>query len=168
MKNLLLLTTFLFNSSLIFAQESNVSNYSSEDCGFSVEFPGKPTVRKDSVLAQGNLLKITHYFAFSKSGVNHSITCNDFPIAKMLNSKRAILNVLKSGATPRIGGEIQQIEEFKLNGNHGISYIEKSSQFIAYNQILLVGQKLFQLYVSGMNYDASEEAEIFYNSFKIE
>ncbi len=167
MKQFLVFATLLIISNSILAQENALSTFSSDECNFSVEFPEEPNIRKDSVQAEGNLLRITEYVSFSKSGVQYSITCNDFPVAKMLNSKNDILNLLKNGATPRVGGEIQQIEEFELEDNHGVSYIEKSNQFTIYNQILLVDQKLFQMYVSGMNHDAGEEAEKFYKSFKV-
>ena len=167
MKKILLLAALLLFSNSLLAQKNSVSTFNSNACNFSAEFPEEPIVRKDSVQTQGYLLKIIEYVAFSESGVNYTVTCNDFPMAKMLNSKSAILNTLNNGVTPRVGGEIQQVEEFELSDNHGISYIEKSTQFTVYHQILLVDQKLFQMYVSGMNHDAGEEADKFYKSFKI-
>ncbi|MGN8224235.1 hypothetical protein [Gracilimonas sp. BCB1] len=167
MKQLLILVALFLISNSLFAQESSINTFRSDECKFSAQFPEEPIIRKDSVQAQGNLLKITEYIAFSESGVNYSVTCNDFPMGKMLNSKSAILNTLNNGVTPRIGGEIQQIEEFEISDYHGISYIEESTQFTVYHQILLFDQKLLQIYVSGMNHDAREEAEEFYKSFEI-
>lgn len=167
MKHFLLFTALLIISNSLFAQESSLYTFTSNECKFSAEFPEEPIIREDSVQAQGKLLKIINYVAFSETGVNYTIICNDFPMAKMLNSKNDILNTLNKGLTPIVGGEIQQVEAFELSDSYGISYIEKSSQFTVYSQMLVVEQKLFQMYVSGMDHDAGEESEKFYNSFKI-
>ncbi|MEQ9266299.1 MAG: hypothetical protein RLN81_13805 [Balneolaceae bacterium] len=163
--SLLLFSTLL--STGIIAQDAAMIHFTSEDCGFTALLPEKPAIRQDSVFAQDQVIYSTEYLSTSQSKVMYSITCGDFPVARMLDSTRKIMNTLRAGTAPKVGGEIQNVEEFEIDGNYGLSYIEKSDMFTVYNQILLVGDNLFQMYVSSLVKDAKDEAEVFYNNFKL-
>lgn len=151
----------------IHAQDPSNVLFKSSECGFSALLPNEPSVKKDSVFAQGQYIFTTEYLLTSESKVIYSITCGDFPVAKMLDSKQKILTTLRAGTAPKVGGEIQNLEEIDLNGNHGYSYIEKSDMFTVYNQILLAGDNLFQIHVSSLIKDAKAEADEFYKNFKL-
>jgi len=168
MRSILLFIFVLTLNGELFGQNSSSVAFSSEECDFSIKMPTKPSISKDSVLAQGQYIHTIEYKAF-ETDVIYSVTCSEFPAWKMLTSKRRILSILKEVANPKMSGEIVDMKEIEVEGNYGLEYTETSG--IAgsniYNQLLLVEGNLFQMYVSSLSNDAKDEAEEFYENFKL-
>ena len=131
-----------------------------------MEMPIKPSISKDSVFVQGQYINTTEYRAF-ESEIIHSVTCSELPAWKNITTKSRTLSILKEVANPKMNGEIVDLIEIEVDGYFGLKYTETSgiTGYNIYNQLLLIEDKLFQMYVSSLSKDAEERADEFFNNF---
>ncbi|MEQ9090974.1 MAG: hypothetical protein RIE52_07765 [Balneola sp.] len=162
-----ILVLFQLISAVVYSQSHNLETVTSDKCNFSANIPKNPAVATDSVYTQGQKVHTITYTSWSKEQVTYSITCSDFPPAHLFDTPRKTFKMLRSAAVPAVDGKLEDMQSITAQGYNGISYTEKSDLFSVYNWVLIVDQKIFQMYVSGLNHDAHEEAKQFFEDFKL-
>lgn len=169
MKNLVsLLILFFWATSFIKAQSNEWIHVKADKCNFEVIFPDQPVIKIDSMLAESKYIYSYDYSASSSDYVAYSVTCSDFPVASLLKSKEEIISALKQSATAMYAEKPMMLEEVNLDEYTGIFFVHKRGDIISYHNAYLVKNKLYQLYVAGINKDAEHEASLFFDSFSVQ
>ncbi|MEP0010633.1 hypothetical protein [Balneola sp. EhC07] len=167
MRTTFLLILIYLITTAVYSQNHNLETLKSDKCNFSASMPKNVSLATDSVYTQGQKVHTITYTSWSKEQVTYSITCSDFPPAHLFDTPRKTFTMLRSAAVPAVDGKLEDMQSITAFGHNGISYTEKSDLFSVYNWVLIVDKKIFQMYVSGLNHDAHEEAKQFFEDFKL-
>ena len=107
------------------------------------------------------------YDAFAGT-VLYSLSCSDYPVARVLTTKAKVLKMLRGSARARVGGAPMDLKEVEVNGYTGIEYAEHIGEGKVYHQAFVVGEKLYQLDVGDMLGKGRVETDRFFQSFSVD
>jgi hypothetical protein len=162
----LLLTCFAF----LYAQQSapaGLTEFISEEGGFSVRMPGKPQETIQQVDSADGPLEM-HRFALDVGENGYIVLYNDYSDPVTSDEIEKILDAVRDGGAKYVSGKVVSEKAVKLKNYSGRSVRIESNEVIYIDNFYLVGQRLYQV-IFGMPKGGTmpAEAKEFMESFQI-
>ena len=149
-------------------QLGNINSYTSTKYGFSINFPGNPTVTNTSDQLQGGSIAITKYESFSSNGnlgyaVEVYVYSSNFDLSNVKTSLQGVLaNEVKSEKATLVSSSFGTLAGYTTLTGH-LKGNASGQTFDIYGTNLLKGNTLFKIVTINVN---RSDFNNFVNSFK--
>ncbi len=140
----------------------------SEEGGFAMKFPGKPTFQSEPVDTAAGQITMNGYIYEESASRVFMANYSDFPESLVDDDPRDMLQNEKVGALESLGDyTIAEEMELTLNGNPGLYYKANAGEYYSMTNTYLVNNRLYQIIIlSSGDYPPSDVADSFFGSFK--
>jgi hypothetical protein len=145
-----------------------VEPYVSSAGGFSVAFPGPPSLASKPLALSDTESTTLQRFEFAANGAVYLVIYNDFPDSIIVNGPEAVLTSVRNGARTSDKTEFTRDEAIDLNGVPGRAFAFTETDGSVYvARDFLNGHRLYQTIVIAGDNSSQTRAEAFLNSFRI-
>jgi len=141
-----------------------------EECGFAISMPAQPEVMADTTRAPVGPIITLNYVAIDEAD-SYNVGCSTFPATFFAVVDKA--EFLDGGVERFVGGtggELISRQEVEVEGHPGRRYAVKVAEAVIYNEVYVVGRRVYQLSVSRweeVDFDEDEGLKRFFGSFEL-
>lgn len=163
---------FVLVGSSVYAQNglNTDARFRSEQAGFAIQFPGKPTVKSFSTPTEHGDIELTTYSFEDLKKLAFNVSVSKFPEEyPMVNTPRKLLAHSRQAAVEALSIQSFEIDEsIELNGYPGVHFKGTSGFYFVIFKIFVVDGNQYQLaMLQTKRYPTDEEANAFFNSFEL-
>lgn len=151
------------------ASEPQWKEFTSREDGFSVLFPGKPKIEKQSLVVSGIKLEVHSLSAWSRTNAQFTFSYADAPAAPTAEATEGMLDAQRKALVRGDESRILSAEKLTINGFPVRRYkaiVEGGSE--ADEKLYAVKRRLYILLVVHDRERDRQDVEKFFGSFKFE